>query len=254
MRFTNASEAPLARVAELDAGDLRWSYVDKAPHWYLEPAIPGNWRRPQAVDPWGPCYRHDPDRVCALLAECVAVAPLITAPVTVYVSIWEGLERTNGWAMEDAHHGDPPDWWRGPGEKAWEGVIALSGRRVEIHPAITRYVVPHEYGHLVEDALARLRYPGDVNGESKLRAEYARVRRLEAITHYGAGTHHLAPGEVFANDFRAYVLEKEREFWPHPVKPAWQLKRVARWLETAMAELRGAAAMPKLHRCAPASS
>lgn len=233
-------DAPLARVAELEQGDLHWTYDDKAPSWSHKPAIEGNWPRPELVDPWGPCYRHDVELVSQLLRECVAAAPLVTAPVTVYVSLWEGLARTNGWAFEDAHHGDLPEWWRGPGTKAWEGVIALSGRRVEIHPAVTRYVVPHEYGHLVEDALSRLRYPDDSNGEYKLRADYSRVRRLEEVTRYGQGTHHLHPMEVFANDFRTYVLGKELEFWPHPVKLAENYKRVTRWFDAAIDELRAA--------------
>lgn len=235
MNIRVLQEKPLVRVAELDAGDLHWEYSEGPPTWKAEPAVKGNWGRTEKVDPWGPCYRHDVGIVERVLLACAKAAPLGDAPVTVYLSVYEGLSRTNGWAYEDVAHYGETDGWHGPGSKPWEGVIVLNGRRVEIHPAVTRYVTAHEYGHIVEDALSRVRYGDDAGG--KLIKEYARLRGLATDLPYGAGTHHLVPGEVFANDFRSYVMELEREFWPHLVKPAWKLKRVASWWDKAIDEL-----------------
>lgn len=229
---------PVVRVMELEMEDLRFSYDDKAPSWRALPVLKGNYGRQAYVDPWGPCYTHDIALVRELLEECVLAAPLGSVPLSVYVSLWEGVERTNGWAYNDvAHYQNTPRSWRGPGKKPWEGVITLNGRRVEIHPAITRYVLPHEYGHIVEDALALARYGDKDNCDRKLVEEFAQVRGLRTDLLYGSGTHHLMPGEVFANDFRSYVMGKEREFWPHPVEPAWKVKRVARWWDRAIKEL-----------------
>lgn len=243
MKLRTLSEKPLVRLAEVEPEDLRWNYDGEAPTWRSKPALAGNYGRTEKVDPWGPCYRHEPEVVERVLIDCAKTAPLGDAPVTLYLSVYEGVSRTNGWAYEDiAYYRDgTPDWWNGPGAKPWEGVIVLNGRRVEIHPAVSRYVTAHEYGHLVEDALGRLRH-GDDDGDPglRLRNEFAKLRGLRTDLPYGPGTHHLVPGEVFANDFRTYVMGVELEFWPHPVKQAAKLKRVSRWWDKAIDELVGA--------------
>lgn len=242
MRVQTISEKPLARVAVLDPSDLRFGYDDKPPRWEQQPALKANYPRSESVDPWGPAYTHNEELTRALLRECVAAAPLGSAPVTLYLSLWDGLARMNGWSDYcHPHYGDEADyrdWWRGPGLRPWEGVISLSGKRIEIHPAVTRYVVAHEYGHLVDTALAQLRWPGDPNAFHKLHEDYRRLRRLDTVSHYGNGTHHLDVGEVLANDFRTIAVERERDFWAHPVTPGWKLKRVVAWWERALADLR----------------
>lgn len=240
MRIETLSERPLVRLAVIDRDDVRWSYDAKPPSWRGSPALEGNYGRGDEIDPWGPCYTHDENLVGSLLLECAAAAPLACAPVTLYLSCYEGLSRTNGWSCWDHPYcrDGTPEWWHGPGEKPWEGVIALNGKRIEIHPAITRYVVAHEYGHLVDAALALHRYPGDGGAFGKLHDDYARLRRLDRVSHYGAGTHHLDVGEVLANDFRTVVLGRERDFWAHPVTPGWKLKRVQAWWDQALADLR----------------
>jgi len=241
MRISTISERPLARVAVLEPGDLQFGYDAKPPQWKSQPVLKSSYPTGDEVDPWGPAYTHDERLVSELLRECVNAAPLGSAPVTVYVGLWEGLARTNGWSTYDHPYyrdGDDISWWHGPGLKPWEGVIALSGKRIEIHPAVTRYVVAHEYGHVVDVALAQLRYPGDGNAFHKLHEDYRRLRRLpDGPGHYGNGTHHLAVGEVLTNDFRTVVLGRECDFWAHPVTPGWKLKGVRRWWERACADL-----------------
>lgn len=243
MRFVPVSDKPLCRVAVLGSDDLRFGYDNKPPYWKARPVLDTNYPRGDEVDPWGPAYTHDERLVARLLAECAKAAPLIDAAVTVYIAPWEGLARTNGWSCYDhpsRRDGDHISWWRGPGLNPWEGMIALSGKRIEIHPAVTRYLVAHEYGHLVDVALAQMRWPGEGNAFGKLHDEYRRLRRLDRVSHYGAGTHHLDVGEVLANDFRTIAVGRERDFWAHPVTPGWKLKRVVAWWDRALAELQEA--------------
>lgn len=240
MRVRWEHEAPPARVVEVELSDLQWSYNEKPPSWRTQPML-DQYGRSEDVDPWWPCYTHHVAEVSNLLRECVEAAPLGDAPVSVYIAPWEGLARTNGWSTWDHPYRDDREW-RGPGLKPWEGIITLSGKRIEIHPAITRYLVAHEYGHLVDAAIAQHRYPGDSNAFGKLHEDYGRMRRVAKVDHYGAGTHHLDVGEVLANDFRTVVLGREREFWRHPVTPGWKLKTVQRWWDAALDDLRSLAA------------
>src|SRR5205823_804865 len=94
------------------------------------------------------------------------------------------------------------------------GSIYLSAKRIPIHPAMTRYLVAHEYGHVVEEWLnERL---GNKLHDDTLIGFYRQLRSLDKPRAYGAGEWHRTPGEVFANDFRVLVCGVEPEFWPHP--------------------------------------
>lgn len=234
------SEKPMLKLFTFEPSDLQFGYDAKDPTLRSKPFIEKNYGRAENYDPWGPCYLHDEESLATVLTECTRRAPLGTVPVGAYRACYEGLSRTNAWATyDDAYYRDGddlPDWWKGPGEKPWEGILTFNGRRIEIHPAVTRCVAAHEYGHLVEEAVQRIRYPG-ARGHSTLLADYKRVRKLENVTHYGNGTHHLAASEVFANDFRTYVMETEVEFWPHPVKRPGQLVTVSRWWDKVINDL-----------------
>lgn len=238
-------------VVTRDFTDIRWSY-DSDPT--VVPGAQFNKRYGNKVQP-APCYGHDVGLVKELLQECHEKAPLC-APVTVTVLHMIDGHQTNGWAQQDwdyysCNHPDPCyecDVYDGNEKirsRNWDGIIVLSGRNTEIHPAIARYVVPHEYGHVVSYALDLLRYnntkssPGD-----KVIREWAKVRRLpEELWDlpYGITNHHRMPGEIFANDFRYYVMERETEWWPHSdsVKPlgAPGTKRAMTWWDKAVDEL-----------------
>ena len=103
------------------------------------------------------------------------------------------------------------------------GVIVISGKRIPIMPAMTRYLVSHEYGHLVETALVKAKRL-DIN-------EYAKMRGCDSrnTEFYGGRTWHKAFGEIFANDFRIIVCDREPEFWPHPVCHPSSDKALIEW-------------------------
>jgi hypothetical protein len=202
-----------------------------------------------------PCYSHDVEQVRDILERLHELAPLC-APVTVNVASLQDDRGANGWAQQQWEHYGNEEKVVIPiqGDEVttrsrnWDGVIFLSGRTTEIHPAIARYVVPHEYAHILEDALGLIRYPhakGD-NGRQLIQ-EWAKVRAIpveQFDLRYGTTTHHLMPGEIFANDFRHFV-GAETEWWPHgEVVPALahlpraKYRKAAGWWEDALAELR----------------
>jgi hypothetical protein len=205
-----------------------------------------------------PCYGHDVGQVEEILGRLHEFAPLC-APVTVSVSRLEDLRGANGWAQQHWEYYDcfspaacECDVMKTvDGEQTkkrsrnWDGVIVLSGRTTEIHPAIARYVTPHEYGHVLEDALGLVRCDngGSDPGRELLR-EWAKARRIpdtQFELDYSVTSHHLMPGEIFANDFR-FVFGAETEWWPHRdvVRPLGEpgTKKALAWWDDALGQLR----------------
>lgn len=210
------------------------------------------------IDP-APAYSHDRALTEELLELCHERAPLC-APVTVTLLEVLDMRQTNGWAQQQFEHykcHTPDDCdcdvidVAEDGTKTkrrtrnWDGIICLNGRTTEIHPAVTRYVTVHEYGHIVEDALGLIRHDekGGMDAGARLIREWAKVRRIPESSFelsYGVRTHHLMPNEIFANDFR-HALGVETEWWPHgEVVPALGqrgTKRAQRWWDDALGEL-----------------
>lgn len=186
-------------VQVLTAGDLDWPFRDGRPRLRTVSTT-------VEVDPF-PAYRHDEDLVRATLTD-VAAAFAPRTPLTVHVADFEDVGRTNGWAAFRRFY-----WRDGEDEPTypWHADIFLSGKRIPPHPAVTRYVVAHEYGHQVQWWLEHdLRLD-----EGELLEEYAQLRGHENGDRYGGGRWHASVGEIFACDFRIIVAGIEPEYWPH---------------------------------------
>lgn len=205
-------------VHEVIDRDLCWPFNGAGPAF---PVIDGSYTRSEKVDPF-PCYAHSAGLVRAELGRAASLFPLPFA-VHVYVSHFETEGRTNAHAspgydyQAEMVNGEYP---------IGTGTIVLSGKRIPLHPAMTRYLVSHEYGHLVEYYLKR-------KGLLDL-DEYSRLRGIPAEQPaYGGRTWHLTRGEIFANDFRIVVCSREPEFWPHEVPHPTDLRQLVEWWAAA---------------------
>jgi hypothetical protein len=203
------------RVIEVTAADIQWSFNDGKPRvkvGYLT-----------EIDPFA-AYPHDVRLVRESL-RATEHAFRAAHPPTIFVLHHEALARTNGWAQpETEYDADTGKSARAP------GYIVLSGKRIPPHPAVTRYVVPHEYGHHVQYEVQDRRGM-ELHGNGIL-PEYAQVRGLDYDAHsaYGGGCWHSNIGELFANDFRILVADAETDFWPHPgFKRPERVKGLAAW-------------------------
>jgi len=169
------------------------------------PALgPGYARRTQNVDPF-PAYQHDGEDVAREAARAARAFPL-PVPVQIASIAWDTPDRTNGHcSIENDYRGEKP--------YPWGASIVLWGKRIPPHPAMTRYLVAHEYGHAVAQHVARAGGAGD--DTKRFYAAYARLRGRRGPAHGIGGTWHRATAEIFANDFRILVVGTETEFWPH---------------------------------------
>lgn len=200
---------------------LRWCFRDGA--YVLERNTIGSYQTRTKVDPT-PGYAHDKQLVKQLLAKVAAAFP-IGWPVSLNILSYETFERTNGWASTNSTYSKPP---------RFEGAITLAGKRIPPHPAVTRYLVAHEYGHLVDRWICKQR--GLADGQD-FDQEYRELRGVKRAKYYGPGQWHAETGELIANDFRILVAESEPEFWPHPgfARPE-TLPAVVDWWHRARAE------------------
>lgn len=203
--------------------DPEWGFDDRPPAYFVSHA--GCYKREVRVDP-APAYAHDPELVRRELEHLRTVAPL-PIPLAIVLLGHEVTSRTNGQFLAECAWSRKADNEPAPAV----GIIILGAKRIPIHPAMTRYLVAHEYGHAVEDELKRRRGLKD----GAIKAEYVEKVRPTASTSYGCGRWHANVGELFANDFRILVAEREVEFWPHAGfdRPEQNLAAVGYWAQVA---------------------
>jgi hypothetical protein len=220
-------------IHELDVmAEADWSFNDSIPRW----------RHSQrgsiaTFDPF-PAYPHPIGEV----REAVAHVLSRWEPswhVDLYSANREAVGRTNGFSnMHESGHYEGDQWVKDEPT----GLIMMSGKRIPPHPAMTRYLVAHEYGHNVEWMINAQRGAKYAHDNTLIRA-YAEMRGVGAHLHLGeGGTWHNSAAEVFACDFRIVVCEVEVEFWPHHGIPRpEEVQEVWDWWNQAAIDVRAAA-------------
>lgn len=182
----------------------------------------GTYQRSYKVDPY-PCYSHDIELVKTVADECERSFPLIGTTTAFYVLSHEDVERVNGTTFcENIYKGAREAYCQCGCDRKIEfyplaTYAALSGKRTPIHPAVTRYLVSHEYGHMVWNHVCRMLNYSELD-VSKLYTLYMQTRGVtDYINKYTGNKWHCNPGEIVANDFRVIFTSQELEFWPHDI-------------------------------------
>ncbi len=208
------------------AQDLDWPFRGEPT---FKTQGPGGHARSHPVDPF-PCYSHD-RQIAADVAAMVEMAFPIAYPVDYYLLEFEETGRTNGFADKvDVYDCNLAKYVH------WEAGIVLIGKRIPPHPAMTRYLVAHEYGHAAQWWLEKLRGIDSNKSTTDLDLEYMRLRP-GSNNDYGARRWHANVGELIANDFRIAVCGVEEEFWPHSNFPhTREVPDVLEFWEKAVAE------------------
>jgi hypothetical protein len=238
----------MMEVRALTAEDLVWSMTSMSA---VNPASyrcgAGQYRRAIDVDPF-PGYAHDLGLVRDLVAECEAAFPLNGGRAELCSLQHEFLGRTNGLTWEDTvwRRDDGSEWnvtiTKPDGStedfKGQAHTIVICGKRIPIMPAMTRYLVTHEYGHAAFNHTRRLLGISE-SKDAELEAEYMRIRGCELPKAKGDGERwHRLASEVIANDFRCIVMRRELDFWPHEVPHPRDNGAIAGWWDAAIARTR----------------
>jgi hypothetical protein len=210
----------------VDVTELQWGFDGDGPHVLV--GGHGKYKRQEKVDPC-PCYAHNAVYVETVLAQVTEKFD-IDFPVVINVLHHETVGRTNGYMSYESDYDDESK------PKRFFPYIVLLGKRIPLHPAMTRYLVSHEYGHVVEEWInyKRGKESHESRKETTLYKEYCELRGIGPLDHYGPGTWHKSMGEIFANDFRIAVCGIENEFWPHDVIYPLLDPNVVEWWSNAV--------------------
>lgn len=201
---------PEFRVEQLDVPAAgHWSFRDSSLGWSHKACS-------STFDPF-PGYAHNATTAHVTAEYAAEICPPLY-DIEIFLPNREEIGRTNGYSTNCyvREYADGECVSRTP-----LGLIVLSGKRIPPHPAMTKYLVGHEYGHHICWMLGNLRNPDHLQNDSWL-PEYAQLRGLpvDEVSHHGAGGNwHDSAAEIFACDFRILVLGIETEYWPHPGIP-----------------------------------
>lgn len=211
-----------------------WSFRSAEPTWQH-----GRHGSVGTFDPF-PAYPHDRAVVDEAVAHVTKACPPLW-DVELYVADREETGRSNGYSSlnEGGQYVDG-EWVKGDPT----GLIMFSGKRIPPHPAVTRYLVAHEYRHNVEWMLNRVNGARHLQGDEVVQ-QYAELRGLtDEHMHAGSGGRwHDAVHEIFACDFRILVCQVEPDYWPHAGVPRpTETAALSDWWTAQVAKLTEAAA------------
>lgn len=199
----------------MENDDLNWNFDEKnIPFYYLKPNNRG-YGISEYVDPF-PCYHHDIKLVDSEIERINKIINLPNKPIY-YIFSHEPYSRCNG------HASSNDEYVGNKGESKLNPYIVLCGKRIPLHPAMTKYLTSHEIGHVIDWTLEKiLKLERD-----EFRKMYAKdVRNMEYCDDYGGLKWSNNTGEILANDIRIVLFNSESEFWPHNVEHPSKCKNV----------------------------
>lgn len=133
------------RIFEYTQDDLYWAFDNKDPYYILNTNKNSSGRH-VPVDPF-PCAKHD-KKLLRKFAENIEDKFPIGALVHYHILPHETTGRSNAWASYSTFYSHDEKNLR---EKyLMEGIVLFSGKRTICHPLMTKYLVAHEYGHIVD--------------------------------------------------------------------------------------------------------
>ncbi len=207
------------RIILVKSEDLSWQFNgENKPYYYEKNRY--SYNGINYVDPF-PCYYHNIELVKEQVEIVEKLFPMGISPMY-YIASNEAYSRTNGQCscqeIYDEEH-------KGKLASPFEPIITLWGKRIPLMPAMTRYLISHEYGHAVEEWIKFKLGIKDRDRKTFL-TEYCKIRGVEYNEKYGGLNWHNAPSEIFANDFRIIIGGTENEFWPHDVEHPLECKKL----------------------------
>lgn len=213
------------KIKHLTGDDLRWP--DRGNPYIYEGS--GKYPRKTVVHP-APMYRHKESLVEDVLEICSRAFPIHSSVSKLLCTTDREFESGfNGYAFEDWDYSSSTFKYTTVDGRMVDRYpvslgILISGKQVPQHPAWTRYLIAHEYGHCAWYASRYFRgYDNELNGE----ADYMRMRG-EVDWKDGQRWHQRAT-EVIANDFRIIMGGQEAEHWPHDIAHPYNVPALVDW-------------------------
>lgn len=209
------------RLHNIPLSDIVWSFNDNSgPRLALD--TPG-YRSTIYIDPF-PCYSCNFDLVAREIEYVESKIPLPFLP-HYYILPYETSTRTNGWADTNSIYVDGTDEKGNPKTEP-RPCIVFSGKRIPIAPSMVRYLVAHEYGHIVH---ANLAHKMGLSWDDFAKMYATQVRKIPYNKEYGGLKWHTNSGEIIANDIRVTILNREVEFWPHETSNPVENQEIRDW-------------------------
>lgn len=199
------------KIIEFQSSDLTWDFDDKLPYFKV-PNVSRSWPDSIKVDPF-PCGKHNVEIAKPLIERIESIFPTKAILKWVFIPC-ETAGRTNAWASYTG-------LWKEELKKEHkiECIITLSGKRPIVHPHMTKYLVAHEYGHIVDywiSACMKEEKGENCNDENLFRKLYSEVRGVpDNDSDYGGGRWVNNIKEIIADDFRIVLGQTDTDFYLH---------------------------------------
>lgn len=217
------------KFLKLDPKEVYWNFQHNSSPYFSIQSLFKSYPDSINIDPF-PCSTHNMDLLKKHVTE-VESKFKIHAPVRWIILPFETTCHTNATAYHYAIYNDKKPKLKE--RYCFEGFVAMSGKRTIVHPAMTRYLAGHEYGHMVDYWItAQMNKGKEHANENTFRRLYAEMRGLPFGGGYGGGRWIDNIGEIIADDFRIAVAGIDEDFYEHTcTHPLKSKKVIAFWKE-----------------------